>query len=151
MLNPLKFISKIIKTPNEKELIRLGKIVSRVNNLEEEFATLKNEDFPLKTSKFKERIKNGETLDNLLPEVFACVREVSKRTLNERPYDVQILGSLVLHEGKIAEMKTGEGKTLSIALTAYLNALSEKGVHVVTVNDYLAKRDCLNMSQIYEI
>ena len=85
----------------------------------------------------------------MLPEVFACVREASKRTINERPYDVQVIGSIVLHEGKIAEMKTGEGKTLTIVLTAYLNALTEKGVHVVTVNDYLAKRDCLNMGQIY--
>ena len=113
------------------------------------FEKLKNEDFPIKTKEFKDRLIKGESLDKILPEVFACAREAAKRTINERPYDVQIIGSIVLHEGKIAEMKTGEGKTLSIALTAYLNALDEKGVHVVTVNDYLAKRDCLNMGQIF--
>ena len=149
MLNPLNLISKLIKSPNQKQLDQLGKIVSKINELEPNFVNLDSKNFPIKTAEFKERIKKGESLDNLLPEVFACAREAAKRTLNERPYDVQVIGSIVLHEGKIAEMKTGEGKTLSIALTAYLNALPGKGVHVVTVNDYLAKRDCLNMGKIY--
>ena len=149
MFNPINFISKFIKSSNQKELDRLTKIVSKVNEHESSFEKLKNEDFPIKTKEFKDRLIKGESLDKILPEVFACAREAAKRTINERPYDVQIIGSIVLHEGKIAEMKTGEGKTLSIALTAYLNALEEKGVHVVTVNDYLAKRDCLNMGQIF--
>ena len=149
MFNPLNLISKFIKTPNQKELDRLSKIVLRINELEPKFTNLEDKGFPIKTKEFKERITKGETLDNLLPEVFACVREASKRTINERPFDVQVIGSIVLHEGKIAEMKTGEGKTLAIVLTAYLNALTGKGVHVVTVNDYLAKRDCINMGQIY--
>ncbi len=149
MFNPINFISKFIKSSNQKELDRLIKIVSKVNKHESRLEKLKNEDFPIKTKEFKDRLIKGESLDKILPEVFACAREAAKRTINERPYDVQIIGSIVLHEGKIAEMKTGEGKTLSIALTAYLNALDEKGVHVVTVNDYLAKRDCLNMGQIF--
>ena len=149
MLNPFNLISKIIKSPNQKELDRLGKIVSKVNELESKFSNLQDKDFLTKTNEFKERIKKGETLNELLPEVFACAREAAKRSINERPYDVQIIGSIVLHEGKIAEMKTGEGKTLAIVLTAYLNALAENGVHVVTVNDYLAKRDCFDMGKIY--
>ena len=149
MFNPLNLISKLIKSPNEKELDRLRRILVKINELEPKFANLKDVDFPIKTNEFKKRIKKGETLDDLLPEAFACGREAAKRTIKERPYDVQVIGSIVLHEGKIAEMKTGEGKTLAIVLTAYLNALTEKGVHVVTVNDYLAKRDCLNMGQIY--
>jgi len=149
MFNPINFISKFIKSSNQKELDRLIKIVSKVNEHESRLEKLKNEDFPIKTKEFKDKLIKGESLDKILPEVFACAREAAKRTINERPYDVQIIGSIVLHEGKIAEMKTGEGKTLSIALTAYLNALDEKGVHVVTVNDYLAKRDCLNMGQIF--
>ena len=149
MFNPINFISKFIKSGNQKELDRLIKIVLKVNEHESRLEKLKNEDFPIKTKEFKDRLIKGESLDKILPEVFACAREAAKRTINERPYDVQIIGSIVLHEGKIAEMKTGEGKTLSIALTAYLNALDEKGVHVVTVNDYLAKRDCLNMGQIF--
>ena len=149
MFNPINFISKFIKSSNQKELDRLIKIVSKVNEHESKLEKLKNEDFPIKTKEFKDRLIKGESLDKILPEVFACAREAAKRTIKERPYDVQIIGSIVLHEGKIAEMKTGEGKTLSIALTAYLNALDEKGVHVVTVNDYLAKRDCLNMGQIF--
>ena len=149
MFNPLNLISKLIKSPNEKELDRLRRILVKINELEPKFANLKDVDFPIKTNEFKNRIKIGETLDDLLPEAFACGREAAKRTIKERPYDVQVIGSIVLHEGKIAEMKTGEGKTLAIVLTAYLNALTEKGVHVVTVNDYLAKRDCLNMGQIY--
>ena len=149
MLNPLNLLSKLIKSHNQKELDRLEKIVLKINELEPNFINLQDQDFPLKTNEFKERIRKGESVSNLMPEVFACAREASKRIINERPYDVQVMGSIVLHEGKIAEMKTGEGKTLTIALTAYLNALAGEGVHVVTVNDYLAKRDSENMGKIY--
>ena len=149
MFNPLRFISKFIKSSNQKELDRISEIVSKVNMVEENLKNLKDEDFPKKTLEFKERIKRGETLSQILPDAFALVREASKRIRNERHYDVQIIGGIVLHEGKIAEMRTGEGKTLTIALAAYLNSLEEKGVHVVTVNDYLAKRDSKEMGQIY--
>ena len=149
MLNPLNFISKFIKSSNQKELDRLKKIVLKINQLEQDFSELKDSQFPEKTREYKSRLKNGEDLNKILPEAFACVREASKRTIKERHFDVQLMGGIVLHEGKIAEMKTGEGKTLTITLAAYLNALTEKGVHIVTVNDYLAKRDCINMGQIY--
>ena len=133
MFNPFGFISKFIKSGNQKELDRIGKIVNKINFLEKNIKSLIDEDFPKKTLEFKEKIKNGETLDKILPEAFALVREASSRTRNERHYDVQIIGGVVLHENKIAEMRTGEGKTLTIVLSAYLNALEEKGVHVVTV------------------
>ena len=149
MFNPLNLITKFIKSSNQKELDRIGKIVKTINLLEDEFKKLDDLDFPKKTQEYKEQIKQGKTLDELLPQAFALVREASKRTRNERHFDVQIIGGVVLHEGKIAEMRTGEGKTLTIALSAYLNALEEKGVHVVTVNDYLAKRDSQEMGQIY--
>ncbi len=149
MLNPLSFITKFLKSPNKKELERIEKIVSKINILEEKTKNLSNTDFPIKTSEFKDRINNGESLDMILPEAFALVREASKRTRNERHFDVQLIGGIVLHESKIAEMRTGEGKTLTITLAAYLNALSGKGVHIVTVNDYLAKRDSLEMGEIY--
>ena len=149
MLNPLSFISKFIKSSNQKELDRISKIVKKINSLEEKVGALKDEDFPLQTIQLKERIKKGQNLEEVLPDAFALVREASKRSRNERHYDVQIIGGVVLHEAKIAEMRTGEGKTLTIVLAAYLNALEEKGVHVVTVNDYLAKRDSLEMGEIY--
>ena len=149
MFNPLGFISKFIKSSNQKELDRIGKIVGKINILEEKFEILKDVEFPKKTIELKDRIKKGESLDQILPEAFALVREASKRSRNERHYDVQLMGGVVLHENKIAEMRTGEGKTLTIALSAYLNSLTEKGVHVVTVNDYLAKRDSQEMGQIY--
>ncbi len=149
MLNPVKFISKFFKSINQKELDRIQKIVEKVNKLEEGVSKLKNEDFPKKTEEFKKKLKNGDSLDAILPEAFALVREASKRSRGERHFDVQIIGGVVLHEGKIAEMRTGEGKTLTITLAAYLNALTEKGVHIVTVNDYLAKRDCEDMGKIY--
>ena len=149
MFNPLGFISKFVKSGNQKELDRISKIVRNINTLEEKFKNLNDEDFPKQTQNFKERIKNGETLDQILPDAFALVREASKRSRNERHFDVQLIGGVVLHENKIAEMRTGEGKTLTIALSAYLNALEEKGVHVVTVNDYLAKRDSQEMGLIY--
>ncbi len=149
MLNPLSFISKFIKSGNQKELDRISKIVKNINNLEEKFKKLNNQDFPNKTLELKDKIKNGEKLDQILPDAFAIVREASRRVRNERHYDVQLIGGVVLHENKIAEMRTGEGKTLTIVLAAYLNALEEKGVHIVTVNDYLAKRDSQEMGQIY--
>ena len=149
MFNPLNLISKFIKSSNQKELDRISNIVTKINSLEDEFKNLGDLDFPKKTSAFKDQIKNGKKLDEILPEAFALVREASRRTRNERHFDVQIIGGVVLHEGKIAEMRTGEGKTLTITLAAYLNALTEKGVHIVTVNDYLAKRDSIDMGQIY--
>ncbi len=150
MLNPLNFISKFIKSSNQKELDRISKIVEKVNFFENSFTKISNEEFPIKTSEFKKRLNKGEDINNLLPEAFALVREASIRTRNERHFDVQIIGGVVLHEGKIAEMKTGEGKTLTICLAAYLNALGGKGVHIVTVNDYLAKRDAQEMGKIYK-
>ena len=149
MLNPLNFLSKIIKSSNQKELDKLKKTVKKINDLEKEIIKLDDQSFPQKTKELMEQINNGASLDKILPEAFALVREASKRSTNERHFDVQIIGGIVLHENKIAEMKTGEGKTLTIALAAYLNALSKKGVHIVTVNDYLAKRDCENMKRIY--
>ena len=149
MLNPLNFLSKILKSSNQKELDKLKKAVKKINDLEEEIIKLDDQSFPQKTKELMEQIGNGASLDKILPEAFALVREASRRTTNERHFDVQIIGGIVLHENKIAEMKTGEGKTLTIALAAYLNALSKKGVHIVTVNDYLAKRDCENMKRIY--
>ena len=151
MLNPLNFISKFIKSSNQKELDRISKIVEKVNLLEDTFKEISTEEFPKKTLDLKKRLNEGEKINNLLPEAFALVREASKRIRNERHYDVQIIGGVVLHEGKIAEMKTGEGKTLTICLAAYLNALNGKGVHIVTVNDYLAKRDAQEMGEIYKL
>ena len=150
MLNPLNFISKFIRSSNQKELDRLNKIVAKINSKESTINILEDLEFPKKTEELKNKIKQGANVVELLPEAFALVREASKRVRNERHYDVQIIGGIVLHEGKIAEMKTGEGKTLTIVLAAYLNALSEKGVHIVTVNDYLAKRDCEEMGLIYK-
>ena len=149
MINPLNLFSKFIRSSNQKELDRLQKIVQKINSLEQDTKKLNDNEFPKKTKEFKEKLKNGTSLNELLPEAFALVREASSRTRNERHFDVQIIGGIVLHEMKIAEMRTGEGKTLTIALAAYLNALHEKGVHIVTVNDYLAKRDCLEMGKIY--
>ena len=115
MYNPLSFISKFIKSSNQKELDRIGKIVKNINSIEKNYKTLSDDEFPRNTIKLKERIKNGEKLKELLPEAFALVREASSRTRNERHYDVQLIGGIVLHENKIAEMRTGEGKTLTIA------------------------------------
>ena len=149
MLNPLSFFSKFLRSSNQKELDRIKKIVSKINSLEDDFKRLSDTDFPKKTLEFKEKIKNSVSLNNILPEAFALVREASRRVRNERHFDVQLIGGIVLHEAKIAEMRTGEGKTLTITLAAYLNALHEKGVHIVTVNDYLAKRDSQEMGEIY--
>ena len=144
-------LGKVIGTKNERELKRLSERVEEINALEAEMQLLKDSDFPIRTKQFKERIANGEPLDNLLPEAFALCREAGRRTLNMRHFDVQLIGGMVLHEGKIAEMKTGEGKTLVATLPVYLNALEGKGVHVVTVNDYLAKRDAGWMGPIYRL
>ena len=130
MLNPLNFLSKIVKSNNQKELDKLKKAVKKINDLEEEIIKLDDQFFPQKTKELMEHIGNGASLDKILPEAFALVREASRRTTNERHFDVQIIGGIVLHENKIAEMKTGEGKTLTIVLAAYLNALSKKwGAH----------------------
>lgn len=135
---------------NAREIKRLGEIVQRINSLEPDCQKLSDAELRSKTDEFRRRLNDGETLDDLLPEAFAVVREASRRTLNMRHFDVQLMGGIVLHEGRIAEMKTGEGKTLVATLPAYLNALTGRGVHVVTVNDYLAKRDAEWMGQVYE-
>ena len=150
MFNPLNIFSKLFKSGNEKELGRIKQIVNKVNLFEKDLKTLPDNQFPKKTKVLIDEIKNGKKLDEVLPEAFAMVREASRRLNNERHFDVQIIGGVVIHENKIAEMKTGEGKTLTIALAAFLNALEKKGVHIVTVNDYLAKRDSKNMGKIYE-
>ena len=149
MLNPINFFSRFIKSNNQREIDRIQKIVKKINDLEDKFSNFKENDFLNHTKLLKEKIKFDNKLQNLLPEAFALIREASKRVRKERHFDVQLIGGVVLNENKIAEMKTGEGKTLTIALTAYLNALVGKGVHVVTVNDYLAKRDSINMGKIY--
>ena len=149
MFNPLNFISKFIKSSNQKELDRIGSIVKQVNLLEENTKMLKDEEFPNKTNELKNKIREGLSHDQILPQAFALVREASFRTRGERHFDVQIIGGIVLYENKIAEMRTGEGKTITIALAAYLNALEGKGVHVVTVNDYLAKRDSIEIGKIF--
>ncbi len=144
-----KLLEKVIGTKNERELKKLWPIVHKINELEPEVSSLSDEQLAKKTEEFKKRLQDGESLDDLLIEAFAVVREVAKRTLNMRHFDVQLLGGIVLHQGKIAEMKTGEGKTLVAVLPIYLNALTGRGVHLVTVNDYLAKRDALWMGPIY--
>ena len=142
-------LHKIVGTKNERELKRMQPLVNRVNSFEVEISKLTDTDLMAKTGEFKNRLSNNETLDDLLPEAFAVVREASKRVLGMRHFDVQVIGGICLHEGKIAEMKTGEGKTLVATLPVYLNALEGRGVHVVTVNDYLAKRDSQWMGEIY--
>ncbi|MDG1466368.1 MAG: preprotein translocase subunit SecA [Alphaproteobacteria bacterium] len=141
--------SKFFGSSNDRQIKKYNPLVHKINQLEDIFIKLSDQELKLKTFDFKEKLSNGETLDNILPEAFATVREAAKRTLSQRHFDVQLIGGLVLHEGKIAEMKTGEGKTLVSTLACYLNALEGKGVHVVTVNDYLAKRDSEWMGQIY--
>lgn len=140
---------KVFGTANDREIKRMMKTVQRINALEKDISGLSDEALRARTDEFKARIAGGESLDALLPEAFAVVREGAKRALGMRPFDVQLLGGMALHEGNIAEMKTGEGKTLVATLPAYLNALTGKGVHVVTVNDYLARRDAEWMSQVY--
>ncbi len=145
----LNVLSKVFSTKNERIVKSLQAIVNKINGFEQEFSQLEPSRFPAKTAEFKERIKKGESCQKLLPEAFALVREASKRVLKMRHFDVQLIGGIILFQGKIAEMKTGEGKTLVATLTSYLVALEEKGVHVVTVNDHLAKRDAEWMEPIY--
>ena len=145
----MSFLSKLFGDANEKYIKSLSPIVEKINSLESEFKKLSAEGLKEKTLQLRSGLASGKTLDDVLPEAFALVREASKRTLNQRHFDVQLIGGIVLHQGKIAEMRTGEGKTLSATLPAYLNALEGKGVHVITVNDYLAKRDMVWMGQVF--
>lgn len=145
----LNFLTKIFGSRNERVIRKYLPVVEKINSLESEIQVMSNEQLANQTILFKERIENGESLDDILPEAFASVREASKRVLGMRHFDVQLIGGMVLHHGNIAEMKTGEGKTLVSTLSAYLNALTGKGVHVVTVNDYLARRDAEWMGQLY--
>jgi len=144
-----KALAKVFGTANERELKRMAPIVAQINSLETQTRALTDEQLRARTAEFRQRVADGESLDDVLPEAFAVVREAGRRTLNMRHFDVQLIGGMVLHRGKIAEMKTGEGKTLVATLPAYLNALAGKGVHVVTVNDYLARRDSEWMGRIY--
>jgi preprotein translocase subunit SecA len=144
-----QLISKILGTENDRQLRRLQPTIDKINALEPSISALSDEQLAAKTNEFRERLSQGETLDDLLPEAFAVVREAAKRTVGMRPYDVQLMGGIVLHQGKIAEMKTGEGKTLTATLPLYLNALAGKGAHLVTVNDYLARRDAEWNAPIY--
>ena len=142
-------LSKVFKSYSEKEVKRVMPIVDSINELEESISKLSDEELKNKTTEFKTQLKEGKTLDDILPEAFAVVREASKRVLGMRHFDVQLIGGIILHQGRIAEMKTGEGKTLVATLPAYLNALTGEGVHVITVNDYLAKRDSEWMGKVY--
>jgi len=142
-------LAKIFGTSNEREIEKIKPLIAAVNNFEPTFKELLDSDLVIKTNEFRQRISLGESLDNLIPEAFALVKEASGRAINQRHYDVQLIGGVVLHSGKIAEMKTGEGKTLTATLALYLNALAGKGAHLVTVNDYLARRDAEWMGKIY--
>ena len=144
------FLSKIVGTHSEREVKRVIPIVNKIESMEPEMEKLSDEELRGKTDEFKKRLAEGETLDDILPEAYAVVREASKRTIGLRHFRVQLIGGVILHQGRITEMRTGEGKTLVSTLPAYLNALEGKGVHIVTVNDYLAKRDAEWMGQIHE-
>ena len=144
------FLDNLFNMADKKELKKFNKIVDSIDSLEPKFESMSDKELKDMTNVFKERLANGETLDDILPEAFAVVREASKRVLGMRHYRVQLIGGIVLHQGRIAEMKTGEGKTLVGTAPVYLNALTGKGVHVVTVNDYLAKRDKEQMGKVYE-
>src|SRR5688572_28500801 len=144
-----QLLAKVIGTQNEREIKRLMPRVAEVNALEPQIQALSDEQLRAKTDEFRARVAKGESLDDLLPESLAVVREAGRRVLNMRHFDVQLLGGMVLHKGTIAVMKTGEGKTLVATLPTYLNALEGKGVHVVTVNDYLARRDSEWMGRLY--
>ena len=150
MINISKFIGKFVRNSSEREIDQLKGIIQKINGLEQDFKKIPDKGFVDKTEDLKLKIKNGTKLEDLIPEAFACVREASRRVLSERHYDVQLMGGIILHQGKIAEMKTGEGKTLVSTLPVYLNSLTGNGVHVVTVNDYLAKRDSEWMGQVYK-
>ncbi|MBN2169005.1 MAG: preprotein translocase subunit SecA, partial [Actinobacteria bacterium] len=146
----LKGVQKVLRFGEGKRFKDLEAIVSRINNLESDIQKLSDSELAAKTLEFQKRRESGETLDELLTEAFAVVREAAKRVLGERHFDVQLIGGIVLHQGNIAEMKTGEGKTLVATLPVYLNHFDNKGVHVVTVNDYLARRDSEWMGEIYK-
>ena len=146
----LNFLNKLFGSTNDRKINALRPIIEKINGLEKEIEKLSDNNFAERTNNLKKIVSNNEDLDKVLPEAFALVREASKRTIGQRHYDVQLMGGIVLHQGKISEMKTGEGKTLVATLAAYLNALTDKGVHIVTVNDYLAKRDSEWMGQIYK-
>jgi len=150
MLNISGIIGKFIKNSSQRDIDKLKSIVEKVNAWESKIKDIPDKDFPARTAELKIRVQKGAKLNDLIPEAFAYVREASKRTLSERHFDVQLMGGIILHQGKIAEMKTGEGKTLVSTLPVYLNSLLGKGVHVVTVNDYLAKRDSSWMGAIYK-
>src|SRR5258706_15531223 len=141
-------LAKVFGTKNEREVKAMGPVLASINALEPQMQQLSDEELAGKTQGFKQRLANGETLDDIMVEAYAVVREAGWRVLRMRHFDVQLIGGVVLHNGKIAEMKTGEGKTLVATLPAYLNALSGKGVHVVTVNDYLARRDSEWMGKV---
>ena len=143
------FFEKIFGSYSEREVKKLEKIADKIEELDEAMQKLSDDELKAKTDEFKNRLKNGETLDDILPEAFAVCREASWRTLGMKHYRVQLIGGMVLHQGRIAEMKTGEGKTLVATLPLYLNALTGEGVHLVTVNDYLATRDVEWMGQLY--
>ncbi|MCH8168280.1 MAG: preprotein translocase subunit SecA, partial [Proteobacteria bacterium] len=149
MLNFGSLARKVFGSTNDRKIRAAQPTVDAVNALEPEMQALSDEQIRARTQEFRDRLAAGETIDELLPEAFATVREAARRTLGERPFDVQIVGALVLHQGNIAEMKTGEGKTLVATMPVYLNALAGKGVHVVTVNDYLARRDAAWMGKVY--
>ena len=144
------FLSKIVGTHSEREVKRVIPIVNKIESMEPEMEKLSDEELRGKTDEFKKRLAEGETLDDILPEAYAVVREASKRTIGLRHFRVQLIGGVILHQGRITEMRTGEGKTLVSTLPAYLNALEGKGVHIVTVNDYLAKRDAEWMGKVHE-
>ena len=146
----VKAFKTIFGTRNDRQLKRMQKVVRRVNALAEQYSGLTDQQLRDKTDEFKQRIEAGSSLEDLLPDAFAVVREAGERSLGLRHFDVQLVGGMTLHEGHIAEMRTGEGKTLVATLPAYLNALSGKGVHIVTVNDYLAERDANWMRPLYE-
>ena len=144
----LGFIKRFLGDNNDKEIARYRKVVEKINALEPQMQALTDDKLTGYTNKFRERLANGETLDDILPEAFAVVREGSRRVLGMRHFDVQLIGGMCLHEGRIAEMRTGEGKTLVATLPVYLNALTGEGVHMVTVNDYLARRDSEDMGRL---
>ena len=150
MLKKIKFLKKIFGSSNDRKLAEINPIINHINNLESQIEKLSDNQLKDKTSYFKAKLKNGKNLNDILVEAFAVVREAAKRTIGQRHFDVQLIGGVCLHQGKIAEMKTGEGKTLVSTLAAYLNSLDGGGVHIVTVNDYLAKRDSIWMGQIYK-
>ena len=145
----MSLFDKMFGSHSEKELKRISKTVDKIEALDESMQKLSDEELRAKTEEFKDRLSKGETLDDLLPEAFAVVREASSRTIGLKHYRVQLIGGIILHQGRIAEMRTGEGKTLVSTLPAYLNALEGKGVHIVTVNDYLATRDAEWMGQVH--